>query len=187
MSDWPTGWREATLRASELPVTQFALDVLSAWRRSTNLPPASSNPLGMPAKGYGVPAYLTTAYGVFPGMPAFRKAFAGFLASNNGVELRHALELSEKYSDAWRAIHALKWPGNTLESEYPIVLLDMVEGEYRSKLQTREGKRRKTTGAVQAPADVHNAMRAQGRALHHAATTYSDARKAMAYIVKGLS
>ncbi|MGH9436812.1 MAG: hypothetical protein ACRD22_02715 [Terriglobia bacterium] len=186
MSELPGGWREATLRAAGITVTQFALDVLSAWRKSTPLPATACNPVGMPAKGNGAPPWLSTPYAVFPGMPAFRAAFARFLGTQQGREVRHALELSESYSNAWRAVHALPWPAVKTESEYPAALLDLVEAAYRDKVAGKDRAKRRTTGTVQAPPEVHAAVKAQAVALHHAVTAFTDGHKAMGSIVKGL-
>lgn len=174
------------MRAAGIPVSQFALDVLSAWQKSTPVVPATYNPLGMPARGTSNVQYLGTAYALFSGIGAFTKAMATFLASNKGADVRHALELSESLSDAYRAIHALGWPATKTETDYPSALLDMVEAQYRAKLATRTAANRKTTGTVQAPPAVHAAVRQQAAVLHHAATQFSDAAKAISYTVRGL-
>lgn len=184
---WPDGWRESTLRASGIPVTDWTLDVLSAWRKSTPVIPQTHNPLGMPARGTGHPAYLNTPYAAFSSPEAFRAAFKRFTASDAGRELYGALVNADSLSDAWRAIHGLPWPAKTTETDYPSALLDMLEDQYRAKLASRTKARRKTTGIVQASPDIHLAVRLQSRALHHAASTYSDAAQAIESIVRGLS
>lgn len=186
MIGWASGWREATLRASGVTVSQFALDVLSAWQKSTPVVPATNNPLGMPAKGTSNVPYLRTLYALFPGMGSFTAAMAAFLSTSKGAELRHALEAAESLSDAYRAIHALGWPANKTETDYPVVLLDMLEANYRAKLATRTAAKRQTSGIVSAPPAVHAAVRQQAIILHHAATQFSDASKAISHVVKGL-
>lgn len=186
MIGWVSGWREATLRAAGITVSQFALDVLSAWQKSTPVVPATFNPLGMPAKGTSNVKYLGTLYALFPGIGAFTRAMATFLATPKGAELRHALEAAESFSDAYRAIHALGWPANKTETDYPVALLDMLEASYRAKLATRTVANRKTSGIVQAPPAVHAAVRQQAAILHTAATQFSDAAKAVSYTVRGL-
>lgn len=186
MIGWPSGWREATLRAAGITVSQFALDVLSAWQKSTPVVPATYNPLGMPAKGTSNVRYLGTLYALFPGMGSFTTAMAAFLSTSKGAELAHSLEAAESFSDAYRAIHALGWPANKTETDYPSVLLDMLEASYRAKVATRTKAKRQTSGIVQAPPAVHAAVRQQAAILHTAATQFSDASKAISHIAKGL-
>lgn len=174
------------MRAAGLPVSQFALDVLSAWNKSTPVVPATYNPLGMPAKGTSNVPYLGTPYALFSGIGAFTTAMSKFLASSKGAELRHTLDAGESLSDAYRAIHALGWPATKTETDYPSALLDMLEAQYRAKMATRAVADRKTTGTVQAPSAVHAAVRQQAAVLHHAATQFSDAAKAISYTVRGL-
>lgn len=174
------------MRAAALPVSQFALDVLSAWNKSTPVVPATYNPLGMPAKGTSNVPYLGTQYALFSGIGAFTTAMSKFLASSKGAELRHTLDAAESLSDAYRAIHALGWPANKTETDYPSALLDMLEAQYRAKLATRTTEKRKTTGTVQASPAVHAAVKQQAAVLHHAATQFSDAANAIRYTVRGL-
>jgi hypothetical protein len=174
------------LRAAGLPISQFALDVLAAWNKSTPVVPATYNPLGMPSKGTSNVSYLNTPYALFTGVGAFIKAMAAFLSTSKGAELRHVLDAGESLSDAYRAIHALGWPATKTETDYPSVLLDMLEAQYRAKLATRTVANRKTTGIVQAPPQVHAAVKQQAMMLHHAATQFNDAGKAISYVVRGL-
>jgi hypothetical protein len=183
---WVSGWREATLRAAGIPISQFALDALAAWNKSTPVVPATYNPLGMPAKGTSNVSYLATPYALFTGIGAFTKAMSAFLSTSKGAELAHALNAAESLSDVYRAIHALGWPAAKTETDYPSALLDMLEASYRAKMATRTPANRKTSGIVQAPPAVHTAVRQQARVLHHAAINFSDASKAISHIVKGL-
>lgn len=187
MIGWPSGWREATLRASGIPVTQFALDVLSAWQKSTPVVPATYNPVGMPAKGTSNVSYLGTPYALFSGVQSFTTAFAKFASTSKGTELTHALTAAQSLSDAYRAIHALGWPATATETDYPSALLDMLEDAYKAKMATRTPAKRKTAGLSKAPPDVHTAVRQQAAVLHTAATRFGDAGKAIGYIAKGLS
>lgn len=187
MTTWPQSWRELTLKNSRIPISQFALDVMSAWRKSTPLIPQTYNPLGMPARGSRYPAYLGTPYAMFPSITAFSNTFQRFITSNAGQELLHVLVSADSLTDAYRAIHALGWPATKTETDYPSALLDMVEQTYRDKLATRTVAKRRTTGVVQAPPDVHTAVKQQAASLHHAASHFTDARQAIGYIVKGLS
>jgi hypothetical protein len=187
VSMWPDAWRETTMRVSGIPVTQYGLDVLSAWRRSTPLIAQTYNPLGMPYRGTRYPGYLGTPYAVFPGITAFADEFKRFTHSAKGRDILHVLISGESLAQAWRAIHALGWPANATETDHPVVLLDMLEERYRSKMATRAVAQRRTTGIVQAPPETHAAIRQQARVLHHAANHINDASRAISYIVRGLS
>lgn len=184
MAKWPTDWRAQTLRAAKIPITQFTRDVLAAWQKSVPLEPWTNNPLGLPALRSGYPAVHNTAYAHYPSMTAFYKAFAKLASSKQGRELRQALELGEKKSEAWRAIHGLNTPANRTEQDFPYVLLDMVEQDYRDKVTRRTTQAPKTTGVVQASPQVHEAMMAQSSALYDAARFFDDASAAMRHIIE---
>lgn len=177
------GWRHEVLRAAGIAVTPHILDVLSAWRKSTPLFDQACNPLGMPARGSGYPAFLNTQYALFPGMTSFSAAFARFLGTTKGADLRQVMTGDDSLSVIWRAIHGLNWPASATETDYPAVLLDMVEQKYRSKLSRKTAAQRQTTGVVQEPPDVHDAVRRQAAALHHAASHISDTAEAVKYIM----
>lgn len=186
MIGWPTSWQQSVLRAAGLPVTQWGLDVLSAWNKSTPVVPATYNPLGMPAKGTSNVAYLNTPYGLFSGITAFGKAFSAFLTTPKGRELAGVLSAGDSLSDAYRAIHALGWPGNATETDYPSALLDMLEEAYRAKLATKPASQRKTVGSSKATPAAHAAIRMQSALIHTAATQFADGAKAVQYIVRGM-
>lgn len=187
MSTWPTGWREELLRTSGIPKTQFALDVLNAWQLSTPTEPWTNNPLGIPSQGSGHPKALETRYAAFPTMQAFRDTFKRLVRTSRGRNVLDALLSAQSYSDAWREIHALDWPSNATESEYPIRLMDMVSAAYASKMQHKTRDIPTTTGATHAPPDVHDAMRRQSHLLHHAANTLDNTSEAIRFIMKGMS
>lgn len=186
MATWPDSWRENALRASGVPVTQFALDVLSAWRQSTPTEPWTNNPLGMAAKDTGKPRALNTPYAVFTSIGDFTTAFKRFMKSGNGTALLHQLISANSLASTWREIHALKWPANATETDYPAVLLDRMEEAYRSKLATKAASERKSAGTQQAPQVVKDAAKLQGMALHHAAKSFADGRQAIGYLVRRL-
>lgn len=187
MATWPTGWQRNVLRASGIPVTQFALDVLSAWQRSTPVEPWTNNPLGMPALGSGAPTALQTPYAAFPTMQAFQDAFKRYLKSSKGHNVQDALLSAQSNSDAWREIHALNWPANKTESEYPVALMDMVSAAYTDKHAGKQRKPARTTGSTHAPPDVHDAMRKQSNLLHQAANGLDSASAGIAHIMKGMN
>jgi hypothetical protein len=187
MAQWPTGWQHTTLRACGIPVTQFALDVLNAWQQSTPTAPWTGNPLGMP--GSSAVSVLSPAgkYRTFITMRQFRDEFKRFLKSSKGKGIYEAILMGQSYSDAWREIHALCWPGNDTESEYPIKLMDMVEAAYTSKQEHKTRDIPKTSGQTHAPPDVHDAMRKQSHLLYQAAKHFSDASTGIAHIMKGMN
>lgn len=187
MATWPTGWQRETLRASGIPVTQFALDVLTTWQQSTPTEPWTNNPLGMPASGSGYPKALNTQYAAFPTMAAFRNALKRFLKTGKGRNVLDALLSGQSFSDAWREIHALAWPANKTESEHPAKLMDKVVAAYTSKTQHKTRDIPTTSGATHAPPDVHDAMHRQARLLTHAANTFGSAGDAIAYIMRGMN
>jgi len=160
MSDWPTSWREALLRQCGIPVTRFALDVLSAWRKSTPLEPWTNNPLGMPVAGTRAPNVLGSGYAAFPGMDAFRSAFALFLVSPAGRPVFDALATQDKPSVAWRAAHALPWPAVKTETNWPAVILDLIPTASRPLPDEDTSGTARTSGTI----GVSGKSRSQGSA-----------------------
>jgi hypothetical protein len=183
---WASTWRSDTLRVAGIPKSQFALDVLSAWRRSTPVEPWTNNPLGMPARGNGVTAAFSTPYGVFTSVNHFATTFNRFMATRQGTPIRHILTAGDSLTDAWREIHAIGWPAVKTETDYPVVLLDMVETRYRDKLVTRQSGGRKSSGTTHAAPEVHEAMKRQARALTDTANAFSDGRTAIGHIIRRL-
>jgi hypothetical protein len=187
MAGWPEGWRERVLRQTGVPKTQFALDVLSAWRQSTPTEPWTNNPLGMPARGSNVPRALDTQYGAFVTINAFADAFKHAMKLPQNQNLVHVLIAADSLTAAWREIHGLGWPANATETDYPAVLLDMVEQAFRDKINAVAKRERKTAGTQLASPAQHADIRSQGYALHHAAKHFADGKKAIDFIVRRLS
>lgn len=146
MPSWPPDWKLNTLGAAGVPATHQSLKVLSAWCRSTPLPPLSNNPLGMPAGSSGAPSYLSTRYAIFPSMAAFYKAFGAFARTSAGHVLAVALDDKGGYPVAWRAISALPWPAKDTETDYPAILLDLCSQSYRDSVDAVRAASRKTSG-----------------------------------------
>lgn len=186
MAGWPDDWRQRVLRASGIPVSQFALDILSAWRKSTPMEPWTNNPLGYPYTGSKANSALNTPYAAFVTIGNFADAMKRLLKSNRGTALLHELISANSLASTWREIHALKWPASLTETDYPSVLLDMVEEQYRTKLQTTPKAERRGTGSTMASPAAHEATRNQGLALHHAATAFADGKTAISYIMRRL-
>jgi hypothetical protein len=183
MTNWPDGWREATLRAAGIPVTQFALDVLNYWEQATPTIGWTNNPLGMPSAGTGAPKAFNTGYAAFPTPEAFRKAFATAVHAGSGKPLLSALATQDKLTVAWRAIHALGWPANVTETDYPATILEAVTDGSTAKLKVSAKADRKTVGTADTSSDAHSAIHAQGTALHYAVNNISGATNAMNYVI----
>jgi hypothetical protein len=119
-------------------------------------------------------------------MEAFRKAFAKAAHDGGGKPLYTALSLSESKAELYRVIHALKWPANGTETDYPSTILDEIEEAVRADLMSRKPGQRKTVGVKPVQTDAHQAMRAQSRALFHASTQITDTTGAIQYVVRSM-
>jgi hypothetical protein len=184
VTSWPDGWREALLTAVDIPITQFVLDVLNYWEQATPTATWTNNPLGMPASGYRAPRAFNTPYAAFPTPEAFRTAFGVAIHAGAGKPLLSALATQDKLTVAWRAIHALNWPANLTETDYPATILDAVTDGSTAKLKTSKKADRKTVGLSPQKNDVHGMIQAQGQALYHAANNIHNASDAIAYVTK---
>ncbi len=187
MTGWQQSWRETTLRVADIPKSDFALQVLSAWRRSTPVEPWTYNPLGMPAHGNNVPRALNSPYGLFTSMTAFSSAFGKFTKTRHGLAVAGVLASGDSLAEAWREIHALGWPATTTEEDWPAALLDMIESDYRAKVTRRQDASPKTTGVTSASPAAHEAMRQQAAALHYAAGAFNSGAAAIQHIMRRLS
>lgn len=148
-SDFPDGWITATLKEAGLPVNDFTLRTMAAWADSTPMLSYTNNPIGMPAVKGKTLELMRTGYAMFVTMGDFRKAFADLITSHGGQALRDALALDERYSKAYRAIHALKWPASTTETDWPSAVLDLTSESYRSKVASVASPTdRKTSGTL---------------------------------------
>lgn len=151
MNVWPVNWQVRTLTAASIADTDDTFAILSAWQKSTPLPPYSNNPLGMPAGSSGSKPYLNTPYAIFPSFGLFTKAFAAFIATYQGGQLARVMQSDGPYPATWRAVHALGWPGSSTESDYPATLLDLTSLSYRQSVNAATAESRKTSGLVTAP------------------------------------
>lgn len=183
MAKWSDGWQNALLRAADIPVTQFATSVLTYWQQATPTDPWTNNPLGMPSAGSGAPKALNTPYAAFPTADAMRKAFTIAVHAGAGKPLLSALATQDKLPVAWRAIHALNWPANLTETDYPSTILDALDAATRAKMNVSSTADRKTVGTSSASPDVHSMIRDQGQALHHAVSNIADTTTAMNYVI----
>lgn len=148
MNKWPSGWIEALLTHAGIPITPFAVQVMTLWHKSTPTAPWTNNPLGAPWKDSGHPRALNTDYALFPTTHAFREYMKGVLSEGNNRVLRETLTIHDSHAKAWRAISGLKWPAAQTETDWPSALLDVIEDKYRATLQTAQQTDRKTAGHV---------------------------------------
>lgn len=186
MNMWPTGWREHTLRAADVPIEQFALDILNLWEQATPTDRYTNNPLGMPHHGFGAPRALQGDYAQFPTMQAFYSAFAKAAHTGSGKPLFTALAVNDKHSAAWRAINQLNWPANATETDYPATILDRVTEKLPAHWKVSAPEDRKTVGVQGNTNAVRPNTVIQNLALHHAAHNIVDGTKAIEYLVRRL-
>lgn len=187
VTSWPAAWRETLLESTGIPITRFALDVLSAWQQSTPTSPWTNNPLGLRPGSSRIPLALGTPYGAFPSMRDFGIAFIGLLHTKNGREVFDQLAIGDSLSGAWRTIHALGLPANHTEQDYPHILLDMVEASYRDKVTSRDMGTSRGTGAVNEISSPAAPMRYTAAQLTRTAISLHHATRAMNATVRGMS
>lgn len=184
MNVWPTAWRESVLTHIGVPVTKHALDVLRDWEQSTPTQPWTNNPLGLPAAGNNVPEAMGTPYGAFPSHVEFRVALKRIADDGGHMPLLHALHEDSTVARAWRTINRLNLPGSSTETDYPSVLLDRVDENYRSKLQTTPVSRRKSMGKGLAPVDMSHPVLKASAEVHHVANNIHDLNQAIRYLTQ---
>lgn len=184
MTQWPTGWREHTLRHADIPITDFAMEVLHLWEQATPTDRFTNNPLGMPARQYSMPRALNTEYAAFPTMQHFYDAFKKAAMSGRGSPLYTAIAVHGRHSSVWREIHKLEWPANKTETDYPSTILDSVPGAAPKEASGVRPEDRTTVGkSISGTSGRHPTIR-HNEILYHAASNISDATKAMQYIAR---
>lgn len=187
MSGWPTNWRQEALRAIGVPVTQHALDVLSAWFKSTPTQPWTNNPLGLAADANGAPRAMGTDYAAFPSHEHFRQALKSLAHGHADKALIHVLLDDGDVAAAWRVINSMPIPGTKTESDYPAELLDMVSDKYRDKLQTVPKSQRRSLGPGPGQASPHHPILVSARRLSDASHNAQGLEQAIRNLLKGLS
>lgn len=179
-SDFPDGWITATLKACGLPVTDFTMKAMSAWADSTPMLAYTNNPIGMPAVKGKTLELMRTGYAMYPTMADFRTALAAFLVTVSGKDVRESFALDEKYSKVYRAVHALKWPANATETDWPSSVLDLTSESYRTKAATVASPAdRKTSGAFGAQAPFGTGAAISSRNAARVASFIQDATTAV--------
>lgn len=187
MTQWPTGWREHALRHAGIPITDFAMEVLHLWEQATPTDRFTNNPLGMPARQYGVPRALNTEYAAFPTMQRFYDAFSKAATGGRGSPLLTAIAVHGKHSSVWREIHALGWPANKTETDYPSTVLDRVPGALPKEASGTAPTDRKTVGkSIGGTAGKHPTLR-HNELLYQATSRMNDSKRAMEYLAKRIN
>lgn len=179
MSDWPDGWLSAVVADLGANSSAFIKSALTAWEESTPVPTYTNNPFGMPyVKGVSSQLF-SSGYAMFPSMAQFRARFVAFVYSPDGSAVKDALLITEKLGPLWRAVHALKWPGNNTETDYPAKMLDLMTAKTRESLQTTQPADRKTSGIIGYSPTVENGADKIGKSLQRAANAALGASNAL--------
>lgn len=184
MADWPSGWREAALRASGIHVTQFALDMLSAWQESTPLQPWTDNPLGFPAGFRSSAPVRNTKYAMFGSLDDFVAAFADLMSRAQGRAVRDALSTQDKASVMWRAVHGLSWPANDTETDYPSAILDRIPTTSGADDSKEQQSPRKSVGVIGDPSSTNDSVLSAMRTMTDMATRNIGAAAAIQSIYR---
>lgn len=185
MYKWPDGWREALISDMGAQQTPFLMNVLQAWNDSTPIQPYTNNFLGMPYVQGVVPQLLNSGYGLFATTVDFRKRFVAFVNSGAGDKLRDALLTGDDLGPVWRAIHALNWPANATETDYPSKVLDLMTATVREKLQSTDPDARRTAGTVGYAAVQNGGLDVATSAIQRAATAALGAANALGRNARG--
>lgn len=186
-SSWPDGWITATLTQAGLPVTDFTRKAMSAWQQSTPMLPYTNNPVGLPAVKNKTLELMRTGYAMFVTMGDFRTAFSGLIGSPAGQALHDALALSERYSEVWRAVAALKLPASQTETDYPSAVLELTSQAYREKVQTvASAADRKTSGQYGSQTAFGAIDGASGRTAASVVSSIQQATRAVNTNLRGM-
>lgn len=181
---WPSLWQVQALAALGVPDNEVTYGIMTAWQKSTPLPPYSYNPLGMPAGSGGAKAYLATPYAQFGSIGLFYKALAAFSATYTGGQLAAAMRSDSPYPATWRAVSALGWPASQTETDYPSALLDLTSQSYRQSVNASPRPMRKTSGMLTSPHAHTTTAVAQARSVNQATQAFTDARSQVSFLLR---
>lgn len=179
MTDWDDGWQIQALKDAGISVTDFAVQVLTLWAAATPTVRWTNNPLGMPAAGFSSQRMGNTAYAAFPTMPAFGAAFKIEVHSKSGKPLFTALAAQDKLSVVWRTVHALGWPANSTETDYPSTILDAVTDASTAAMKASKPGARKTVGLADTRSNVHAVIQTHGQLFYQSAANINSAGRAL--------
>lgn len=184
MTMWPIDWQVRALDALRAPDSESAYAIMTAWCKSTPLPPYSYNPLGMPAGSSGAKAYLATPYAQFGSIGMFYDALKAFASTVTGKSLITAMSAHSPYPGTWRAIASLKWPGSATETDYPSAVLDLTDASYRAYIKATPRPMRKTSGMLTAPHPHTTTAIAQARSVNQATQAFTDANSQVSFLLR---
>lgn len=179
MTNWDDGWQIQALKVADIPVTDFAVQVLTLWASATPTQRWTNNPLGIPSAGFSAQRAGNTAYAAFPTMAAFNAALKLEAHSKSGKPLYTALAAQDKLSVAWRAIHALGWPANGTETDYPSTILDAVTDASTAAMKASKPGARKTVGLADTRSNVHAVIQTHGQSFYQSAANINGASRAL--------
>ena len=179
MTNWPDGWQVAMLENADIPATAFALQVINLWQQATPTQRWTNNPLGIPAHGYSASRAGNTAYAAFPTFSAMNAAFKLAAHSKLGKPLYTALAQQDKLTVAWRAIHALGWPANDTETDYPATILDAVTDSSVTAMKASKASDRRSVGTGDTRTDVHGTIATHGQAFYQSAANIRGSARAL--------
>lgn len=179
MTNWPDGWQQEALRVAGVPASDFAVQVLNLWQQATPTDRWTNNPLGMPKTGYAAQQAYNTGYAAFPTMTAFFTAFGIAVHAKSGKPLYTALAAQDKLPIAWRAIHALKWPANLTETDYPSTILDAITDGSTAAMKASKPSSRKTVGLASSRSNVHATIQTTGGQLQKSIANINGASRAL--------
>lgn len=179
MTNWPDGWQRQALETASIPVTDFAIQVLTLWAQATPTDRWTNNPLGIPAFGYATQRAFSSQYAAFPTMTAFAAAFKQAAHAKAGAPLYTALAAQDSLTAAWRAIHGLEWPANGTETDYPATILDVVDQAARDAMGAKQASQRKTVGLADTRTNVHATIATHGNQIFQSAANVNSASRAL--------
>jgi len=134
MPQWPSSWRESTLREADIPVTTVRAHRVERVAQVDTHRTVDKQPARMPARGYSAPRALNSPYAAFP--PASLRA--AFTKAAHSVAVNHCTPcwalptVTRKHGASSTPQMACHGHRNRL----PVSLLDLLESTNREKLQT---------------------------------------------------
>src|SRR5260221_5952483 len=182
MAAWRALWQVGALEVLGAPDNQETFNIITAWQKSTPLPPYSHNPLGMPAGSSGAKPFLGTPYAEFGSMAMFYDALKTFAATYTGKSLADAMRSDDSYPATWHAVSMLRWPGTQTETDYPAALLDLTSQSFRQSVGATPRPMRKTSGMIAARDSGITTGITKVRSVNQATQSFADAKRQAAQI-----
>jgi hypothetical protein len=169
MAVWASTWPLSALRAAGIEPTPYARRTLALWNKSTPTEPWTRNPIGIPAKGYGVRKVPNTEYALFLSQQEFNDAFVKAMSGEAGGRIPGLIQSGESPAKLWRAVNGLPWPAAKTEGEWPYLLYVEIGEEYRKKLGVKDPQPSRSSGShgynPMANMTMHQHMARMGEAI----------------------